>query len=108
MAVSAWLNYSAHFSHSYVPEKPEEQPGHCGEFVDFIYKRFDGHTQKMRYKRNAEVDLKAVIEATEDDSPSPTVKLVDDFDRVHARISSTLKAVGKKWKKCRWISHDLT
>ncbi|KAJ1356618.1 hypothetical protein KIN20_014352 [Parelaphostrongylus tenuis] len=32
-----------------VPEKPEEQPGHRGEFVDFTYKRFDGHTQKMRY-----------------------------------------------------------
>ncbi|VDM76276.1 unnamed protein product [Strongylus vulgaris] len=29
--------------------KPEEQPGHRGEFVDFTYKRFDGHTQKMRY-----------------------------------------------------------
>ncbi|KAJ1357364.1 hypothetical protein KIN20_015498 [Parelaphostrongylus tenuis] len=32
-----------------VPEKPEEQPGHRGDFVDFTYKRFDGHTQKMRY-----------------------------------------------------------
>ncbi|KAK6036438.1 protein kinase domain protein [Cooperia oncophora] len=32
-----------------VPQKPEEQPGHRGEFVDFTYKRFDGHTQKMRY-----------------------------------------------------------
>ncbi|KJH40430.1 kinase domain protein [Dictyocaulus viviparus] len=32
-----------------VPEKPENQPGHRGEFVDFTYKRFDGHTQKMRY-----------------------------------------------------------
>ncbi|KHJ95800.1 protein kinase domain protein [Oesophagostomum dentatum] len=30
-------------------QKPEEEPGHRGEFVDFTYKRFDGHTQKMRY-----------------------------------------------------------
>ncbi|RCN53772.1 kinase domain protein [Ancylostoma caninum] len=37
------------------PEKPEEQPGHRGEFVDFTYKRFDGHTQKMRYNEMQKV-----------------------------------------------------
>ncbi|VDM63050.1 unnamed protein product [Angiostrongylus costaricensis] len=40
-----------------VPEKPEEQPGHRGEFVDFTYKRFDGHTQKMRYNEMQKVCL---------------------------------------------------
>ncbi|KAJ1357361.1 hypothetical protein KIN20_015495 [Parelaphostrongylus tenuis] len=52
-----------------------------------------------------EADREAVIEATEDDSPPTTVKLVYDFDRVYERISSILKAVRKKWKKCRSISH---
>lgn len=76
------------------------------------FKRFrdegiENLSDKPRSGRPREIDPKAVIDAIELDASLTTEDLADEFGCSKMQISRILKEAGKKWKKAKWVPHEL-
>jgi transposase len=62
---------------------------------------------RSRSGRPQEIDRDAIIEAIDLDPTLTTEDLADEFDCSKMQISRILRAAGKRWKKAKWVPHEL-